>query len=292
MNKPIHGYRVPSPWSATSMSLIGHGSPPELVSMEDDPDVNSGGWPRIRIDGTVLNFATDWDLVGVVESHVLNVYGFDRLRPGSNVLDVGAGIGDFSVLAARRVGPTGRVIAIEPNPEDYTVLTRNLRLNDCDNVTPMNVALSESEGIAMLEFKGKRFPARTTSLANAIREVGLHAVDFVKMDIEGFEAMVVPSSLEILGQARYIAIELHGDQELAFQALSSKGFQFTAVDTPLLTARLVFFAFRHPIIMIRLYSRVKHYPPYSVSGLLRRILKGPSIAQEGKLLVGIFSRSL
>lgn len=273
------------------MSLIGDGSRPELASMEDDPDGNSDGWPRIRIDGTILSFATDWDLIGVIESHVLNVYGFDRLRPGSNVLDVGAGIGDFSILAARRVGPTGRVIAIEPNPEDYTVLTRNLRLNDCANVTPMNVALSESDGIAMLEFKGKRFPARTTSLANAIREAGLDTVDFVKMDIEGFEAMVVPSSLEVLGQARYIAIELHGDQELAFQALSSKGFQFTAVDTPLLTARLVLFAFRHPNIMIRLYSRVKHYPPYTVSGLLRRALKGPSIAQEGKLLVGMFRRT-
>lgn len=289
-NKPFRGPSLMRSRYVPVVSMTQDGSSPESKSLDAGLFTTRDNWPQIQLNGVVLRFASNWDLIGVVESYVLNVYGCDRLQPGSNVLDVGAGIGDFSILASRKVGPRGRVIAIEPNPEDYAVLIRNLEVNGCGNVTPLNLALARSQGIEMLEFKGRKFRARTTTLANALKEAGVDEVDFIKMDIEGFEAMVVPSSLDVLGRARFIAIELHGDQEMAVQALSKEGFSFSPVDTPLLTSRLVLFAIAHPIVILRIYSRVRHYPPYSPSGLLRRAFKGPSIAQRGKLLVGVFGR--
>lgn len=245
----------------------------------------------VQIDNIVLAFASDWDLIGVIESHVLNVYGADRIVPGSNVLDLGAGIGDFTILASKRVGTGGRVVAIEPSPDDFKILVKNIEQNSCQNVTALNLALADSEGTSSLEFKDRVFLARRTTLANAIREANLGRVDFVKMDIEGFESIVIPSSIEILGDAHYIAVELHGNQAPVMKALIAEGFSFSPVDTPLITARLAVFLLRHPVLAFWLYSRVKRYPPYTWTVLARRAIKGPSIAQPDKLLVGTFSRS-
>ena len=52
-----------------------------------------------------------------------------NLRPGETVIDAGAGIGYFTLLAADLVGPQGRVLALEPNPQSAALLRRNLELN-------------------------------------------------------------------------------------------------------------------------------------------------------------------
>ena len=59
------------------------------------------------------------------------------------MVDIGAGIGEFALLASRRAGSKGKVIAIEPSPEDYATLLLNIRKNGCNNVIPLNVAVSD-----------------------------------------------------------------------------------------------------------------------------------------------------
>jgi hypothetical protein len=67
------------------------------------------------------------------------------LQPGDSMLDIGANIGVFSVLAAGLVGPAGRVVAFEPAPENRVRLAANLALNELENVTI--IAEPASDGI-------------------------------------------------------------------------------------------------------------------------------------------------
>src|SRR6266496_451229 len=68
------------------------------------------------------------------------------LRPGDVFVDVGANIGLFTLIAASRVGPTGKVIAFEPTSETYERLVGNVRLNRLRNVDCVRSALSDHSG--------------------------------------------------------------------------------------------------------------------------------------------------
>ena len=70
------------------------------------------------------------------------------LRPGCSFIDVGAHVGYYARLAAERVGEEGHVIAIEPNPATFALLSRNLA--SFTNSTLIEAAASDQEGIAVL----------------------------------------------------------------------------------------------------------------------------------------------
>lgn len=75
----------------------------------------------------------------------MKVYNSINIRPGDVILDVGANIGDFTVLSSWLTGPQGSVIAIEPNPFYYEILNRNIALNGLRNVKPLRLAVSNKE---------------------------------------------------------------------------------------------------------------------------------------------------
>lgn len=62
----------------------------------------------------------------------------DQLGEGTVALDVGANVGYHAVTMARRVGPTGRVVALEPDPFNFQLLPANLRLNGVSNVCALH----------------------------------------------------------------------------------------------------------------------------------------------------------
>lgn len=70
----------------------------------------------------------------------------ERVGPGDCVLDIGANVGYFSLLASRCVGSSGKVWSFEPNRELFAVLNRNRELNRADNIMPCPVALSDRPG--------------------------------------------------------------------------------------------------------------------------------------------------
>ena len=72
------------------------------------------------------------------------------LRPGDEFVDVGANVGFFSLLAARLVGPTGRVVAIEALPANVAALEANARRNRLDQISCVPVAASDQGGQAVL----------------------------------------------------------------------------------------------------------------------------------------------
>ena len=135
-----------------------------------------------------------------------------HLRPGMTFIDVGANKGDFTLLAARLTGPSGRVISIEPEPENHSVLQRSIELNDYANIAVLQVALSDRDGTADLqigstsgshtlspEFNGSRavsVPTRT--LDAVVADNRLASVDMIKIDVQGFELAVLRGAAQTL----------------------------------------------------------------------------------------------
>jgi FkbM family methyltransferase len=128
---------------------------------------------------------------------------FERtLRGGMVVVDVGAYIGYYTVLASRLVGASGRIYAFEPNPLAVEYLKRNIEGNSCRNVVAIAMAvLDKSERAHLVSDPAgpESFIVRadttgvqsldvpTVSLDEFAEGEGWPAIDLVKMDIEGSE---------------------------------------------------------------------------------------------------------
>jgi FkbM family methyltransferase len=134
----------------------------------------------------------------------------DRLSPGATVVDVGANIGYFTLLAAAAVGPGGKVHAVEPLPSTVDVLKRNIALNEFANVTVHPVACSDKEGTIEI-FSGDAGNLGNSSTLGGQRSEGLvpcvsldrlldgsDAPTLLKIDTEGDEARVLSGAKNTL----------------------------------------------------------------------------------------------
>jgi len=127
------------------------------------------------------------------------------LRPGMTVLDVGAHHGLYTLLASKRVGRGGCVIAFEPSPRERRRLARHLRINRCRNVEVRSCALGDRAGETDLylvegehdwcnSLRTPNVEEKTCKVRVEVRRVddvleGMNwpRVDFIKLDVEGAE---------------------------------------------------------------------------------------------------------
>jgi FkbM family methyltransferase len=128
-----------------------------------------------------------------------------RVRPGMRVLDIGANVGLYSLLLSRLVGKGGSVIAIEPDPDLFAALESSCRTNAADNIELHKVAAAAESGRLSLYRSllnagdnriGSHDRADTTRRVEAraatVDElVGGRPVDFIKMDVQGWEGQVL-----------------------------------------------------------------------------------------------------
>lgn len=134
----------------------------------------------------------------------------DWLKPGMTVIDAGAHIGQYSLVASASVGPAGRVHAFEPHPGLHRVLRRNLRRARCGNVDANRLALGRAAGARHLylhpsgnagaaslrplelgETPGPRVRVRAVTLDAYVATRRIRRVDLVKIDVEGAELEVL-----------------------------------------------------------------------------------------------------
>jgi FkbM family methyltransferase len=146
------------------------------------------------------------------------------LKAGDVVFDLGAYCGTSTWAFSHAVGPSGRVFAFEPDSENYAALCRNVETHHLANVTLINKGVWSSSrrvrfstegnmGSGVSEILSRENNAREvemTSLADAIRDYSLTRVDFVKMDIEGSEVVVLKASGAMLhAMAARLVVEPH-----------------------------------------------------------------------------------
>lgn len=127
------------------------------------------------------------------------------LGEGAVFVDIGANVGTYALWAARRVGPAGIVIALEPHPRTFAKLEFNRAANGVENVRCLNVAAGPEAGTATLRFDGggnvggasllsgnatgggADVVVAVSPLAGILSEQKIHRVDVVKIDVEGYE---------------------------------------------------------------------------------------------------------
>ena len=146
------------------------------------------------------------------------------LQRDMTVVDAGAHHGLYTLLASKRVGWDGRVIAIEPSPRECERLEKHLRINRCSNTALVPCALGEDPGEADIYLvdgfqdwcNSLRPPAvdeavRTVRVSvkrldDVLAELGVNQVDFVKLDVEGAELSVLYGAMKLLQREQRPAI--------------------------------------------------------------------------------------
>jgi FkbM family methyltransferase len=178
---------------------------------EDGFEVVDFSSPRLqRYCGTGLEF----ELASFPEEQAAIDDYFRWYTPGSGetVFDIGANCGVSSYEFSRRVGPTGRVYAMEPDPINFSLLQHNIERHNLKNVTALQIAVSNACGAATfnsegtigsgLEYAldrpttGKKVEVKTVTLEEACRLWGVP--NFCKIDIEGAEIEVLRDSVRFL----------------------------------------------------------------------------------------------
>ena len=149
----------------------------------------------------------------------------ENLREGIVVYDIGAHWGYFSLVASRRIGKSGQVIAFEPHPHNIQIIEKNLSLNRIDNVRLMKVAVADTEGEAAFDLGadtglGKlsssgKYRVRVVSLDALVQTGEIPPPNLVKIDIEGAEGRALRGMRQVLEQYRpVVLLETHGEESV------------------------------------------------------------------------------
>jgi FkbM family methyltransferase len=165
----------------------------------------------------------------------------DFVRRGMTVGDIGANKGDFTLLAAKLVGPSGRVVSVEPNPTNQHWLGRSLDESPYQNVECLEVALGSAPGTATLHVANKsgwhtmlpglidRSEGELQVEVRTVDQIG--PFDAIKIDVEGFEEHVLRGARQTLADdaLSVVFLDLHphlgADVPSVLRLLTDAGFR-------------------------------------------------------------------
>lgn len=172
-----------------------------------------------------------------------------QTRPGDVFFDVGANIGIFAIMAARRVGREGHVYAFEPHAGNVAALLRNVAANDlADRVTVLSCALSDAPGYLPFAYRSLEpgdglgqvgtddrqeavhSELKATDSADRLVENGVvRTPTLVKIDVEGHEQQVLLGMSKLLsgeGAPRSLQLEVKASARAGITAvLGDRGYQ-------------------------------------------------------------------
>ena len=144
------------------------------------------------------------------------------LREGMVFIDVGASLGDFSIIASRLIGQSGRVVAYEPDPSNCLFLNKCVKKNKLKNVQIMEEALANKDGFASLYLgnvsgwhtlkKGKLDceKGKINVKTRRLDSINLSRMDLMKIDVEGAEFDVIQGAeRQIKKFSPVLLIDLH-----------------------------------------------------------------------------------
>lgn len=152
-------------------------------------------------------------LLGTYEPDISRVLP-SLIHPGMVVVDAGAHQGYFTLLLAHLVGPTGRVLAFEPNQENRDLLQQSVYLNHIPHVSAYAWALSDKRGavsfvvgdstsMGHIDITNKAEHAQmvqTITLDEFAEVEALPTIHFIKMDVEGHEIEVLHGMTQVLAR--------------------------------------------------------------------------------------------
>ena len=178
------------------------------------------------------------------------------IKPGMVVLDIGAHVGYYTLLAARQVGPEGKVYSFEPETDNHALLLRNIEQNGYENIVATKSAVSDSEGDLTLYISGldngrhsiyqHDYPqqggvtVKTVTVDAFLQSQGWPEVGLIKVDVEGAEMQVLAGMAKLLKNASELNMILEFNPPLLTSAgtdplklieeLSRMGFKVSGID--------------------------------------------------------------
>jgi FkbM family methyltransferase len=180
----------------------GRGRIADVVLSHMNRDVECHPLPGVTVSLRANQRIERWMWAGAYEQELVSLLK-RTLKPGMTVLDLGANIGYFSVIAARLVNDNGQVHAFEPMPQNVVRLQRNLEpfhwavahpyaVGNVTGEVPIHYSDTEA-GWASIHEQHRQGSLPCTSVVSAIRlddwipDNPLDRIDFIKLDIEGSE---------------------------------------------------------------------------------------------------------
>jgi FkbM family methyltransferase len=204
---PINGFmeRAAKKISWEALNYVVHGKKLKVRLFSGDPFI-------VRVGDQISQAVFSY---GCHEPHLTSLV-LPFLKPGMTVFDIGANIGYYTVLMARRVGVAGMVHAFEINDHVIELLEENIRFANIRNVKIVKRAVANTtgqreffvpavgdEGEGSLK-KSNRYEAVTTvkvpsvSLDDYVKQNEINKVDFIKIDVEGAEYEVFEGARNLL----------------------------------------------------------------------------------------------
>jgi FkbM family methyltransferase len=190
-------------------------------------------------------------------SSIQQYLDFAELQPGQTVLDLGAYSALTSIAFSKSVTNTGRVVALEPDPKNFTACEENVasnyRVNGLDNISLVAAAISDKPGVLQLssegsmgsslssivgKHRGTMVDVQCVTFDELVATNDLDRVDFIKMDIEGAELATILGSAEFLMKYRpRMIIEPHYiDRQITskpiIRFLTEIGYDCQVIDQP------------------------------------------------------------
>jgi len=178
-----------------------------------------------------ITYRDDSDLSVIDEFFVDKMYrSIDDIIPNlkNPILDIGAHIGMFSLYASI-LNPDVKIIALEPEPENYKLLKENLKQNHCKNVTTKQVALTHTDKTTIDFYlsdnththstikpvnQSTHIEVPATILKKLIAQNKLNKIGLLKMDIEGAEFSIIRNTTQdTWNKIQYIVVEYHESEK-------------------------------------------------------------------------------
>lgn len=197
---------------------------------------------RINLHGSAVAFAT-----GTAERPLQEAL-VRELASGATFFDIGANVGFVTILAAKIVGPTGRVVAFEPVPGNVAAIKENLALNEIDWVDVHETAIARSSGSASLIVSSVSAFSRLSSISvptgareridvtvNSVDEFLMSPAeptpDLIKIDVEGAELEVIAGMRDTLVEHHPVVLcEVHDCNAEYAALMRSLGYEVTNLD--------------------------------------------------------------
>lgn len=186
---------------------------------------------KMNVDAQDVGMAPILVVKGVYEEGITRVFE-NEIKPGTVVLDIGAHIGYHTLTMAKLVGQDGKAFAFEPEPSNFDLLVKNVKINGYSNVILMQKALSNKRGKARLFLHETCWGTHSLSPDNvSIVSAGGKAstfwdryvevdvetldelfkdyegrIDFIKIDVQGAEMAVLEGGRNIIKKNKDLKI--------------------------------------------------------------------------------------
>lgn len=171
-------------------------------------------------------------------------------EPNQTVIDVGAHIGLYTLIACRMVGPNGKVFSTEPDKSNLKVLRKNVAINKFKNAVVLPIALSCTNGkekiyagimptgssfyptLSRARYKVRAVKEiKTVTLDSLIEELKLKDVDWIKIDVESADLNVLRGGKSFLQKSKKAKIIIEASQLKTLEYLQNLGFKVRRVSS-------------------------------------------------------------